>query len=310
MPDHDSASPPGDMKPLAWNGVRLQVPRGWDPVRLGKTYLYLEDDAGPVMELKWRRLQGRFSPDAALKKIAGKSDILIANEEKNTVPASWRNSLSGTDWRAFSWKGEGVSGQGVVRLCRDCNTAAVIQFFHLGRERMDVDRDVQTAVLASFRDHGKRASRRFEIYDVKAVVPNAYNLKTFSFLPGRFELEFERRRERLALARFAPADILLRGMGLEGWTRAAFALERSGDRVELLELDGHETAAFASGGVKDGFVASALRVLCLLSGRQRFVRGIARHDAAANKLLTVSASGTRPMDMETLGELGRNYGVV
>ena len=47
------------LKAVGWNGVRLLVPKGWEPARIERRCLMFERDACPVMTLKWEPSEGR-----------------------------------------------------------------------------------------------------------------------------------------------------------------------------------------------------------------------------------------------------------
>ena len=47
-------------KEFAWNGVSFFAPVSWEVGKIGRQYLMIEDDFGPVMELKWYRIKGKI----------------------------------------------------------------------------------------------------------------------------------------------------------------------------------------------------------------------------------------------------------
>jgi len=40
-------------KEIAWNGVRFKTPAEWEIAQIGPRHLILENEMGPVMEVKW-----------------------------------------------------------------------------------------------------------------------------------------------------------------------------------------------------------------------------------------------------------------
>lgn len=299
----------GDMKPLAWNGARLRVPADWDPVRLGKHYLLLEDPQGPVMELKWTPSPKNLTPAAALKRLTRESGIDVTPLTDGEVRPAWKRARPGSGLCAFSWNGAGVSGLGAAFACETCGGLSVMQFFHTDRERNRPGEKTWDAVLASYRDHPEKKTRRFEIYDITANVPLEYALGPFSFIAGRFELEFAGKGETLVYERFAPAETLLRGQSLDEWIRQVYSLGKGG-LIERLELDNNPTALFVVGGIKSPAAYAATRLLTMLSRQKSFVRGLVRHFPEKNRLLCLTARGLKPMDMKKLLALGENYGTL
>ena len=71
------------MKQVAWNGIRFKAPRPWQIGRIGTRHLVLEDAGGPVMEVKWGPVKGKFSHAAHLKRLAasgpGKTEAISRN---------------------------------------------------------------------------------------------------------------------------------------------------------------------------------------------------------------------------------------
>lgn len=297
------------MKTLAWNGAKLRVPADWDPVRLGKNYLLLEDPQGPVMECKWTPTPKRLTPVDALKRLTRESGIDVAPLADEAIRPAWKRARPGSGLCAFTWKGAGVSGLGAAFACEACGGLTVMQFFHTDQERNRPGAATWDAVLASYRDHPEKDSRRFEIYDITANVPLEYALGPFSFQPGRFELEFAGKGETLVYERFAPADAILGGQSLEDWTRRVYSLDARG-RIERLELDKNPAALFVVGGIKSPAAYAATRLLTMLSRQKSFVRGLVRHLPEKNRLLCITARGMKPMDMEKLLGLGKNYGIL
>ena len=48
-------------KKLAWNGIHFNTPDQWEVAQIGTRHLILEDETGPVMEIKWGLVKGTFS---------------------------------------------------------------------------------------------------------------------------------------------------------------------------------------------------------------------------------------------------------
>ena len=108
-------------KVLAWNGVSLCVPPHWEVNLLDTSYLQLEDGIGPVMELKWQQLRGKFSHEAHLRKLAKLSSVGSRVTFKETVlPEKWQQALGKFEAQSFEWHGPTASGEGAILYCRSC----------------------------------------------------------------------------------------------------------------------------------------------------------------------------------------------
>jgi len=199
-------------KQLAWNGIRFKTPVEWEVGQIGARHLILEDDAGPVMEVKWGAVKGTFSHRTHLKRLAA----LQSRRDKISVaqwilPPPWEASVADFEAGGFLWQSPAASGRGAILFCAACRTATLIQFFgdsSVKREK------VFLAVLKSFRDHSKDGWLPWSIFDIRAILPQSLQLERFRFEAGKFELIFSAGRYHIYLHRWAPAAALLAGRDL------------------------------------------------------------------------------------------------
>jgi len=296
---------------LAWNGASLDVPEDWEPARLGRTYLYLEDGSGPALECKWTAAKKQLSPDAALKRLTRESGETIAPVEEKAIRPAWAQALAQTEARVFSWKTPHMSGLGAVFRPKDGGPLTILRFYRVARHARDGQEALWDGVIRSFTRQRAEQRKEFEIYDIRLTAPAGRELKTFSFKPGAFELEFEGGRESLTYARFAPAEAILRGKTLEEWTRGAFGLKNADLVAPVREdADGHPGLRFAAPGPDGALYRGLLRAACAVSGRRRFTGGIVRHYPEKNRLLCLTARGTKTIDPERLISLEKEYGTL
>jgi hypothetical protein len=197
---------------LAWNGIRFETPAPWEVVQIGIRHLILEDEAGPVMEVKWGAVKGRFSHRTHLKRIASlqsrRNKISVAEW---ILPPPWETALSDFEAGGFLWQSPAASGRGAILFCSGCRTATLIQFFgdsSVKREK------VFLTVLKSFRDHSRDGWLPWFIFDIRARLPQSLRLEKFRFEAGKFELGFTAGRQHIYLHRWAPAAALLEGRNL------------------------------------------------------------------------------------------------
>ncbi len=302
---------------LAWNGASLRVPGDWEPARLGKSYLFLEDGTGPVLECKWTAAKKQLSPDAAVKRLARESGARIEPIEENALRPAWKKALADADHAAFAWKSPHMEGLGAVFRPDGGGPLTVLRFYRPLRPEKDAGEPftshapIWDEVLGSYRRHDGEERAPFELYGIRLLAPQGRALKTFSFKPGAFEIEFEGGRESLTYARFAPAEAILRGKTLEGWTRAAFSLGNNDSALPLASPPDHAdnpAMLFASPGPGNPLYRGLLRAACAVSGRKRFTGGIVRHYLKHNRILCLTARGTRPISPERLAALEKDYG--
>jgi hypothetical protein len=201
-------------KPLAWNGIRLEVPADWDPARIGRRFLLLEDADGPALALRWEPIAGRFDPEKTLQNLsrAVGTDAQLRSE---APPPLWKKAVTSgkgpsPEVSGFRWQ----DGAGLLLYWSGIPIAALAGFYG----------DPPPAagpVLAAIRPVFDRPTLPYFLYDLHARVPADLNLDRFRFVPGAFELAFSGGGTRLRLYRWGPASMLVGGDGL-----AAFARQR------------------------------------------------------------------------------------
>ncbi len=199
-------------KQLAWNGIRFEAPAQWDVGQIGAHHLILEDQNGPVMEVKWGAVKGRFSHRAHLKRLAAlqsrRNQISVAEW---ILPPPWEATLADFEAGGFLWQSPAASGRGAILFCPVCRTATLIQFF--GDSSVDREK-VFLKILKSLRDHRQDGWLLWSIFDIRATLPQALKLHRFRFEVGNFELAFTAGRDQICLHRWAPAAALLAGRDL------------------------------------------------------------------------------------------------
>jgi hypothetical protein len=202
-------------KTLAWNGIRCKIPTTWEVGQIGIRHLILEDETGPVMEVKWGPVKGTFSHRTHLKRLAAlqsrRSKISVA---KWILPPPWEAALKEFEAGGFLWQSPESGGRGAILFCPTCRTATLIQFF--------VDSSVKReheflAVLKSFVDHSRDGWLPWSLFDIRATLPQSFQLERFRFEAGKFELAFSAGRQHIYLHRWAPAAALLAGRDLIGF---------------------------------------------------------------------------------------------
>jgi hypothetical protein len=266
----------------AWNGVRLQVPAGWHPREVGRRYLLLASPAGPAMELRWgpaakkpaapadylRRLQPRKAPRRIIRPTA--------------LPAAWQKALAAFACQGFSWSDGRQAATGVVICCPVCRKATLIQFFHPPGAGAG---PAAARVLSALRDHGAAQTVAYALFDIRAEVPAMFELVAQRFEPGYFELAFRRRRQRLTLHRWGPAQVLLQGAPLA--TLGRRLMPGSDGQPEALLVGPHRGLGWSQGPPDRGWQ----RWWGVLQTGVPFRHYRIWHMAELNRLMGVSLEG-------------------
>ncbi len=207
---------------IAWNGVRFDTPIDWEIGKIGHRYLLLETPRGPVMEVKWAPVKGKFKLRTQLKHlVASQGRRLRRSLREEKLPTDWARAIERYDSLGFAWQTNSIGGRGAVLYCPDCRKAVLLQFFETTGQRPFKQAD---RVLASFDDHTDDRKTFWSVFDIAAEVPATYHLKRFRFEAGAYELSFTSRQSQLTLLRWSPAAVLLKDGGLEGFEQRCFGL--------------------------------------------------------------------------------------
>lgn len=289
-----------DWKTIAWNGVRFAVPDDWEPSRIEGRHLLFASDTGPVMEVKWGTVKGRFSRQRQLRKLSRRVGRNPSAFRERPLSGGWCSSPAGFETAGFQWEAESERSRGVLLYCATCRTASLIQFFD--RPATASVEDIVTRVLGSFRDHRFDGRIAWALYDICAFLPDHFALERHRFEAGRFVLEFKGPRRRLALYRWAPAEVLLQNQGLSAFA----ATVAGGAALEFRPLtiggwagvEGRDPAPAGFGaGLKARLGLSSFRWLRLW------------HVADRNRILGARLEGRRPICGLEMGAVSDGYGM-
>ncbi len=238
---------PQNWQDVAWGGIRVKVPPSWTPGALSagdEGYLRLDDDTGPRLEMKWARAKGFVDVDRIvnrfLRRIGRQRGQNAHVDERADLPV--RFGKERTSVRFFHWRAD-TEGWGAAWLCRECSKAVIVQV----TGRPGAVRDEAAAVISSIRDHPDGPWVPWAIYDFRCEMPQDFELIRQELKAGLFELEFERRQERVYIARWGMADVALRKASLEEFLRAR-AKRRWRDydvKLEPTEVHGHNALAIS-----------------------------------------------------------------
>lgn len=288
---------PDDVHFLAWNGLSLTRPKGWELASLGRERLQLADGLRTVLDLRWNRIRGRFSFDAHLRKLAkarGRESDGI--KPMDGLPG-W-SPAAGLEARAFAWGEPDTGGLGALLFHAASSTAILAQ---CGGPAGQAAR-----VLGSLRCHLAEAVVPWAVYDLRALTPANHCLEEYSLQPGRYRLALRHKGQQIILHRLAPADVLLAGRDLAHWSRAHFKelISRHGLMVE--ETGEPESVTWRR-PLPPGRLARAA-ALALRRPAYAYLR--VWKPEGRNRLLCVEARGGRPLDEAMLKQVVEDYGTV
>lgn len=278
--------------------MRFKTPADWHLSQIGIRYLALEDPYGPVMEIKWAPVKGKFSQKAHLKKLAALQKKQVRKSiQPKPVSAEWESVLNGFEAGEFSWQTHAICGRGLILFCPTCRNATLIQFF---QKQSQKDDPVATSVLNTFRDHRADGQVLWAAYDIRALVPGTFQLKSYRFEAGRYELDFANGSERIILYRWAPASVLLRKQDLVQFAKTVARLGKT--EPVAGGMAGGETVAWSLSP------ATAWQRWLSRFKRQASYHWLGLwHLQAKNRILGLRGESKKPLDAELLDRIFTHY---
>lgn len=284
---------------VAWNGVRFDTPASWEIGRIGHRHLLLESTAGPVMEVKWGPVKGKFSLRHQLKHLASSQGRpLRASLREERLPAHWGRVLARYESLGFGWQSGALRGRGALLYCPGCRQAILLQFFEAtGQPAVTL----AGRVLASFDDHDQRPVTLWSVFDIRFQVPAAYRLDKFRFDAGCYNLCFTNRQSRLTLLRWSPAAVLLDDGGLEGFEKRS--LGWSADPLVEFKQRSPEAMELEEG--PPGRLSARWRRR--LQRRPLYRSGRLWHEVEKNRILGARLEGRKPIDAGLLEWICQTY---
>lgn len=195
------------LKDIAWNSIRIKIPRNWEIGRIGTQQLIFQEDSEPKLELKWNTIKGKFSHNAHLKRLAVQQRTALKQPiEKWSLPAEWEQALTGFTASGFSWRSEKSIGRGVILFCPVCRNATLIQFFFKASHEI---KNNWHNLLKYYKDHRDDGQTDWSVFDIQATLPDKFGLKHHRFQPGNYALELSDGKRMIHLLRWAPASAFL-----------------------------------------------------------------------------------------------------
>jgi hypothetical protein len=283
---------------VAWDGIRFRAPADWQLAQIGARHLVLEDETAAVMEVKWAKVKGNFSHQAHLKRLTSLQKKQVRRTFKaDSIPADWETVLTNFKVSGFSWQGNTTHGQGVVLFCPSCRKATLIQFF---QQKSTENIRVSSQVLDSFRDHRQDGQVLWSAYDIRAIVPQTYQLKRHRFEAGKYELEFADGRQHICLHRWALASVLLAEQDLMQLARTVAGFNKP-DPVAG-SMNGCATAEWSLSPKTDW-----QRRLGRFKPKASYYWLGLWHLQEKNRILGVRAEGKKPLDTELLDRICSHY---
>ncbi|MFW5733515.1 MAG: hypothetical protein ACOCWR_00485 [Oceanidesulfovibrio sp.] len=213
--------------PFAWAGFSLQTPAHWEVVALERDFVRFENDRGPRLECRWQHTEGSYRLDRRLTKAASqvkRAATIRAGSDDAPLPEPFTRAMEelsahGFQTRTFGWTERAAHAPhpGALLHHDASDTALILRAFP---PKQPADDEELASGLATMRCHPRDSERPWAVFGMRAFLPGRLALKTFSFKPGHYRLQFtEDKRTSLALERLGPAQLVLKGEELTAWAR-------------------------------------------------------------------------------------------
>jgi hypothetical protein len=286
-------------KEVAWNEIQFLVPADWEVSSIGSHYLMLEEESGPIFEVKWGQIRGNFSHKVQLQRI----NALIGKLPRKTVkecplPHDLKKALGAFKSTGFSWGGESIGGLGVILFCPECRKATLIQFF---QRNSVVSEDIYRSILTSFQDHRQDAQVVWSVFDIRAKIPKNLRLVRHCLEPGRFELAFESNGQKITLYRWGPASVLLQDQDLLEFARTVAGFYQ--DKPHSMIESGSKVVEWETSPPISGWQ----RLLSRILAKHSFQWVRLWHLVEKNRILAIRATGKKPLDFHLLERIFTDY---
>lgn len=288
-------------KEIAWYGIRFKIPADWQLSQIGIRYLSIEDERGPVMEIKWAPVKGRFSHSTHLKRLTALQKRQLRKALKpEALSAEWAEALSRFKASEFSWQSHATGGRGVLLFCPECRHATLVQFF---KTDSHPDSAVSTRILNSIHDHRSDGQVLWSAYDIRALVPETYPLQSYRFEAGQYELDFANGSQHIILYRWSMASVLLDKQDLAQLARTIASF--GGSEPVAGTIDGHAKVEWSTTPA-----AEWQRHLSRFRRKASYGWLGIWHLEAKNRILGVKAEGKRPLDTAVLDHICTHYEII
>ena len=292
---------PNRWKEIAWYGMRFKTPVEWQLSQIGIRYLSIEDENGPVMEIKWAPVKGHFSHSTHLKRLSAlQKRQLRKSVRPEPLSSEWDQALSGFTASEFFWQSPSARGRGVLLYCPTCRHATLVQFFQKGAIS---NQTVSTQILKSIRDHRSDGQILWAAYDIRALVPETYHLKNYRFDAGQYMLDFAEGNQHIVLYRWSMASVLLDKQDLTQLAKTVASFGGSGPVAGT--IDGNDMVEWSTAPVTDW-----QRRLSRFKRKASYGWLGLWHVQAKNRILGVKAEGTKPLDTALLENVCSHYEII
>ena len=190
-------------KTVSWNSVHFKIPVPWQPIIKDRNHLIFEQEAHPVIEIRWDRVRTPKAPDRRLRSLFRRINHESGTALQKISPPSFLAPLANTfEICVFSHRGKSKP-VGALLICRQCGIVFLVSFFDRFHAADERHASFFTWLDCDSYNHG---NRRWTFQDITFNLPEDLTLETFSISFGTTTLHFQDNSRLLVLCRLAPAS--------------------------------------------------------------------------------------------------------
>jgi len=279
---------------IAWNGIAFQKPSCWEIATIGRNYLMLGTQTDPRMEMNWGNPSKTASHHRSLKQLQAKHGLSV---DAWNPPQSWLDALSTHDARGVSWKN--TAGNALIVSCSSCNRASLFQFYQSNSEDTGHFHTTVSKLLSTFRDHSENSHQQWAVFDIRATLPAAFQIKSYQFTPGFMTMDFFSNGLKISLYRWSPASVLLAGRKLSEFAGSLPFYPGSASET-LQDANRMEWKRSPSFSLLN-------RLTTFLTAKFSHHRLLIRHVSETNRILAVRSESRQPMDSNLFDQIVADY---
>jgi len=312
---------------FGWQGLTAIIPAAWNLAYFGgkasSGNLRIDDEEGPRLELRWQTPDKAVDLDKSIEKFLeslGKAAKKRGAAFKVTDPPKLvsKGRKRKAQLVQFAWSGDkeeaAAHGCGLAWQCADCGRVLVAHLTGGGTDKVDKTQLLAGEVFDSMDCHGSGGWQTWSVFGCRLEVPDEFELAQSKLMTGRLEWEWKRpkkpglfsffaRDERLKLARYSLAAVLLEHRSLTEWAQANISgedkiwrwrnwqsLDETEKSAQPAPIAGAGEAIAARGLLRDMRMLVRIAVLNLVLRRPPAPAEItAWHDIKENKLWVFSS---------------------
>lgn len=288
-------APTGSRRLIAWNGLQFCLPPSWEVIVASPRHLLVERDFRPVLEIRWDG-SGKGSPADIVESTIQRFTKSGQAARETHVPRPFAAIPGCSGAVGLCWH-ECERLDGLVWQCPGCRT---VLFCHLYHQRQTEEAAVCALLqtLRCCRESG--APSLWSVQDFRLSLPAGFHFRDYTLAAGLSRLAFQGHGLELQFCRLAPASARLADRSLPQ------LLGQLLGRVQPVEV------LTDTPGVHEcrNRPRTLPRLWQRLFRRLQFRWGRIWHDAQHDRLLTLTAAGARPIDLDTVHRLCANYEIL